>query len=113
MKNAGLRLVGLVLMSLFIPAVGSTASSAKLIITCTSDDCVYRRISNFAIGGRQSVKLVRQAGGNLSQADIKNAREATIDQIAGLYRDPVSGVIFALGPDATPHDTVVPVKFEG
>src|SRR5215467_5306503 len=85
----------------------------RVLVLCTGDSCDYRRVAMFQVGGRQSIRLVAGSADTLNAADLKAAREARLDQITGLYREPRSAVFYAVDADGKRHEIALPQKSSG
>jgi len=91
----------------------ATQTQQHVLVLCTADSCDYRRVAMFQVGGRQSIRLVTGTADKLNAADVKGAREARLDQITGLYRDPRSAVFYAVDADGKPREIALPQKSSG
>ncbi len=90
----------------FLLPIGTRAAQQKLVVTCADARCEFHRVAEFFVGGRSAVRVLA-VGADKAADRLKGSREVNIDQMAGFFREPKSGMFYALGLDGLPLGVVV------
>jgi hypothetical protein len=107
------RLLAVGVVALLSLTAQARAALQYVLVLCTTNQCEYRVAASVTIGGRSSVRLARAPLDVVSPSALGGFPEAKFDRIAGLYRDPQSGIVYELGPDALRRDIALPQRLAG
>lgn len=109
----------LAMRGLFMVAMGWGVCSAtvmaqeSVLISCPGKGpCLYRRAFLVAVQGKNGVRSIGIQSAGDPQL-LRKARSVALKSLSGLYREPKSGMVRALGRDWRAEEVVIPPKLPG